>query len=702
VAYDVPDEAASKPVRVKCKKCGHAFTAGGPTQVQPKKSSGVQQKVAAKSRPQRPAKAEADYDLPAKKRPTYRPTPKPGVPILMMAIPLGIILFCGIAVAAYFIISSFVTASSSVAQNTTSSQPSRDDSPKDNPPKDNPPKDNPPKDKPDDVKPPEPKKPLYTLKTPPKQPLSSKARDPIDRLVLLPDGKTAAVVESGQLVGQRSVWLLNLTNGTVGKKFPLVGFSVKAIVLMKDGKSVLVGGSDDRLPRPQPEEMETLHLVNVETGAVTPVLTGKTNPIHALAVSSDGTLVAVREGDPDHSLRVLEIATGKERFRKDKIHEVQMPEAALALTPDNRFLISAGLEGEGEKVVSKVIVWDIVGGKEKHVFRGYPGKVEAVALSSDGTLLAAAFHDGAEGGSARVWDVESGAEKLSIVPQGNRFGARCVLFGPDDKSLIVTFHDATTRLFELPSGTEIGGVRGHQLTPNRLLLATDKRTLISTQYYELRVWDIPDSLAALAKPTGEAFAQITVDGQGPPPMEMKPKPTEQIDTVASAVVQTVAGQQVRVVVNNQSTDYVLQATTKYFDAAGKELPASDGPKVYKVGNTVALKVRMPEKQVIEMRLLREAKIVEVPKPADKGVAVKKARVDFVTENKVTCRTLTTAGQEPVKVLVDQQTKLYDKDGKELTLKDVNRILGKGMFVDAIYEPQIGQPGRLLEARPATP
>src|SRR5262249_60592090 len=76
----------------------------------------------------------------------------------------------------------------------------------------------------------------------------------------------------------------------------------------------------------------------------------------AVAVSPDGKLVA--SGSADGSIRVWELATGKEKFvitgHRDKI-------TALTFTSDNKWLVSAGEE-------KTLKVWGAADGKESSQF----------------------------------------------------------------------------------------------------------------------------------------------------------------------------------------------------------------------------------------------------------------------------------------------------------------------------------------------
>jgi hypothetical protein len=112
-------------------------------------------------------------------------------------------------------------------------------------------------------------------------------------------------------------------------------------------------------------------------------------------------------GWQDHTLRVWEVATGKERC------QLKPPGGSkfLALAPDGRTLASGG----DDYVVR---LWDLATGKERCHFEGHKQAVLGMAFSPDGTSLATASADA----TILIWDV--GQLPLETLPAPTEGGAK--------------------------------------------------------------------------------------------------------------------------------------------------------------------------------------------------------------------------------------------------------------------------------------
>src|SRR5262249_52350644 len=158
-----------------------------------------------------------------------------------------------------------------------------------------------------------------------------------------------------------------------------------------------------------------------------------------------------------------------------------------------------------------------------------------------------------------------------------------VVFGPQDKTVIAIFYDGSTRAFDLQTGEEVGGVRGHELTPDHLALTADGKNLISINFRDLKLWDFPDSLQKLGKPDDPPFAQVVLEGKAVPEKPVAPKDDPASKTLANATVDSyVAGHVVQVTVDGVPARVGLRNSSRFFDAAGKEVPAAQASKVHRV------------------------------------------------------------------------------------------------------------------------
>lgn len=114
-------------------------------------------------------------------------------------------------------------------------------------------------------------------------------------------------------------------------------------------------------------------------------------------------------------------------------HAHSMPIEDIAVTPDERILVT----GAGDQSVrvwdlaSRKLVWDIP----------FQGKVQAVAISSDGEFIAA----GGDGGMLRQWNLRTRQQRTDAIPIKQRIWK--IQYIDDDKSLFVSLDNGQSRIF---------------------------------------------------------------------------------------------------------------------------------------------------------------------------------------------------------------------------------------------------------------
>ena len=109
-----------------------------------------------------------------------------------------------------------------------------------------------------------------------------------------------------------------------------------------------------------------------EPAVILPV--GKKQPVHALAFSRDGRLLAAACQPDLWEVRLWDVAAKREvACLKGHTGEIN----SVAFSPDDKLLASGGgmLRKPGE-----IILWDIASGKQKACLEGHKSEVECVAF----------------------------------------------------------------------------------------------------------------------------------------------------------------------------------------------------------------------------------------------------------------------------------------------------------------------------------
>src|SRR6266545_144568 len=219
----------------------------------------------------------------------------------------------------------------------------------------------------------------------------------------------------------------------------------------------------------------------------------------AVALAPDGKTVAA--ASIDGRLCVWDTASGAllREWRPDAL--------ALAWSPDGKTLATGGND-------RAVILWDVATGKQRRQLTGHAKRISALAYTADGSILASASADGI----IRLWRPAMGKEirRLEGHQDPGNIPTRapnqepvfpvvgCLAFAPDGKTLASGGTVGTARLWDVATGKEVLGLKGHTQNARRpgfvpagvaisgVAFAPDGKTLATASYDDntALLWDV--------------------------------------------------------------------------------------------------------------------------------------------------------------------------------------------------------------------
>jgi hypothetical protein len=158
--------------------------------------------------------------------------------------------------------------------------------------------------------------------------------------------------------------------------------------------------------------------------------------LHAIALSSDGSLLAACRGGYDNDIRVFAMKSG-ERILTIWGHADDVTSVAFSATND--LIVSASKDGT-------VRVWDSSTGKLLHRFEHHEWWVNQAVFAPTGDLVYSAGQN-----TVCVWDIASG--KLVRTLQHDN-GVECIEISPDGKTLVASQGSGSWVVWDLVSEYE--------------------------------------------------------------------------------------------------------------------------------------------------------------------------------------------------------------------------------------------------------
>jgi WD40 repeat protein len=263
--------------------------------------------------------------------------------------------------------------------------------------------------------------------------------DPAEQVMavaLSPDGRHVAG-GGGNPGGSGVVRLWDTATGTEVWSRDDHTAEVLAVAYAPDGSSVATAAADGQVKVRDPK-----------TGAVQRTLEGHDGGATSVAFSADGALLACVEGHG--ATRLWEARTGR-LLRTCKVAGSQ---AAAAGDPNHRLFTSLALSPDGRTLVTNVggfdqpvRFWDTRTGELKKEFADKGHGAQPVALSPDGSILAAG------GKSVKLWDMRTG--KLVREFSGHLKLTQSITFSADGRLLVSGGSYGTTNAWEVATGRHL-------------------------------------------------------------------------------------------------------------------------------------------------------------------------------------------------------------------------------------------------------
>lgn len=244
--------------------------------------------------------------------------------------------------------------------------------------------------------------------------------------------------------------------------------SVESVAFSPDGRWALSGSED-----------HTLRLWEVATGREVRTFAGHIGGVGAVAFSPDGKWIL--SGGTDGTLKLWDVATGRER-RSFAGRTTGTGHAgavwSVAFSPDGQ----SALSGSEDRTLR---FWDVSTGVERRVLSGHAGPVRSVAFSPNGELALS----GSDDGTLRIWNVAAERQLRTLSGHVGKVGA--VAFSPDGKWALSGGTDKTLRLWDVTMGLERRVMIGHVGAVKSVTFSADGKWVLSGgEDGTLRLWDV--------------------------------------------------------------------------------------------------------------------------------------------------------------------------------------------------------------------
>ena len=226
-------------------------------------------------------------------------------------------------------------------------------------------------------------------------------------------------------------------------------------------------------------------------------------PVFALAPSPDGKKLAAGHGNQ----LIIHSVAEKEAKRLAKLDGHRDVVQSIAWSPDGRHLATGGFR--------KVILWDTADWTSAGELTDLPGRVTALAFSTENQALITASNEPGQAGEIVLWQRDSLAKRLAWPAHDGTVFA--IALAPDGKTIATAGEDQLIRFWNLTDGKRLMQIEAHSAPVLSLAFKPDGTAIASGGAdKELKIWDTqtreqkalitghPGNVAGIAWPAKDA------------------------------------------------------------------------------------------------------------------------------------------------------------------------------------------------------
>ena len=293
-----------------------------------------------------------------------------------------------------------------------------------------------------------------------------------DDIAFSPDGNTLASASSAEI----KFW--DVATGNVLATLSGHGSSVSSVTFSPDGNTFASAS------------FQEIKFWDMAMGNVLATLNGHESGVLSVAFSPNGNTLASsgcgEQGFKNRCMRgeikLWDVVTGNE-LATFNVHNSRVNN--VAFSPDGNILASTRISDLSSDSDNTVKLWDVVTGNELTTLNGHESGVLSVAFSPDGNTLASASQDK----TVKLWDISSSKTLSTLIGHGSWVSS--VTFSPDGNTLASASRDNTVKLWDVATGNVLATLNGHHDSVISVTFSPDGNALASASWDNtVKLWDM--------------------------------------------------------------------------------------------------------------------------------------------------------------------------------------------------------------------